>query len=225
MDAVSASVRRADFCSAEFALLYQCMKRKRFHVFLACCAILLLGVCVSCEDFWHVPITSISVTPPAPSLLTGATQQFTANATLEDGSKKVLTGPVWTTSNVAVLFINSSGVATAVTSGSATISASEEGISGSTTVTITTSPLVSIEISPQNTTVGVSKGSVQFAATGHFSDGTVKDISAGVSWTSSNTSVATISQTGVATLIRAGATTIEATSGNVSASTGLTVAP
>src|SRR6516164_7234785 len=99
------------------------------------------------HEFWASPIVSISVTPPAPSLLTGAQQQFTASATYQNGSTKVLGVPAWTTSNATIVFINSSGVATAVATGSATISASSEGISGSTTVSVTTSPLNSIQVS------------------------------------------------------------------------------
>lgn len=180
--------------------------------------------CLSCEGFWDIPIASITITPPAPSLLTGFKQQFTASATYVDGSTGVLKSPVWTTSNVNVLFINDSGVATTIAPGSATISASERSITGSTTVTITSSPLVSIEINPANPSITVSQGSQQFSATGLFSDGTVTDITNGVSWSSSDLSIATISKTGLASAVgKAGTTTIQATSGTVVASTTLTV--
>jgi hypothetical protein len=182
--------------------------------------IVLSLVWTSCEGFWHVPIASISVTPPAPSLLAGFKQQFTASATYGDGTRSVLTSVVWTTSNAGVLFINDSKSATAVTSGSATISATGDGVSGSTTVTITSSPLTSIEISPSNPSISVAQGSQQFAPTGLFSDGTVTDISSGVSWSSSDLSVATINKTGRASAVgKVGNTTIQATSGNVNAST------
>jgi len=181
-------------------------------------------LCTSCEDFWHVSIASIAVTPPAPSLLTGFKQQFTASATYVDGTRGVLKSPVWTTSNAGVVFINDTGMATAVASGSATISASEDGVSGSTTVTITSSPLTSIEISPSNPTISTAQASQQFSATGLFSDGTVTDITNGVSWSSSDLSVATVSKTGLASAVgKAGSTTIQATSGTIVASTTLTV--
>jgi hypothetical protein len=188
-------------------------------------AMLLLLVACGGHEFWATPIAAISVSPPAPSLLTGAQQQFTANATYQNGGTKVLAVPVWTTSNAAIVFINSSGMATAVAIGSATISASSEGISGSTTVSITTSPLNSIEITPQNPSVRFSQGTQQFSATAVFSDGTIRDISSGVTWTSSNSAAATIGKTGLATLAGSGTTTIKATSGNVSDSTTLTVIP
>jgi hypothetical protein len=203
------------------------MKHDPIERLLLASIIVMLLAFISCggHEFWATPIASISVTPPAPSLLTGAKQQFTASATYTNGSVKVLGAPAWTTSNAAIVFINSSGVATAVATGSATISASSEGIAGSTTVSVTTSPLNSIEIGPVNPSLRVSQGSQQFSATGVFSDGTIVDISSGVTWTSSNTSVATISKTGLASAVAIGTTTIKATSGNVSDSTILTVTP
>jgi hypothetical protein len=97
----------------------------------------LLAICTSCSGFWDIPISSIAVAPPSPSLLTGFQQQFTAAATYVDGSTGVLKGSVWTSSNAAIVFINANGIATAVATGSATISASLTGNLGSTTITAT----------------------------------------------------------------------------------------
>lgn len=185
--------------------------------------LMVLMACTSCSGFWDIPISSISVTPPSPSLLTGFQQQFTASATYVDGSTGVLKSPVWTSSNAAVVFINANGIATTVAPGSATISASERGVSGSTTVTILTSPLTSIQVSPTNPSI-TTQGSQQFSASGIFNDGTLKDITNGVTWTSSDTSIATINALGLASATgKLGSTTITATSGSISASTTLTV--
>ena len=67
----------------------------------------------------------------------------------------------------------------------------------------------------------------QFTATGTYSDNSAKNLTASVTWTSSNLTVATISNTagsnGLATPIAAGTTTIMAALGNVSASATLAV--
>ncbi len=55
--------------------------------------------------------------------------------------------------------------------------------------------------------------------------GTTKDVTSSVTWTSSNTGVATINSAGMATSKAAGSTTIEATSKGISGSATLTVAP
>jgi 6-phosphogluconolactonase (cycloisomerase 2 family)/uncharacterized protein YjdB len=60
-------------------------------------------------------------------------------------------------------------------------------------------------------------GSLQYAATALFSDGSTKDASSTATWTSSSTSVATISSTGLATGIGLGTTNIGATFSGVSA--------
>ena len=181
-------------------------------------------VCASCgHDFWGSPISSISITPPSPSLKVGDQQQFLAKATYENGTTKVLSSPAWSTSNVVLVHITDQGLATALGEGSATITASSEGISTSTTVSIVNSPLSTLEIAPRNASVSKTKVTQQFSATGFFNDGSNRDLSSLVGWTSSDTSVATVSKTGIATLLKAGTTTITATSGAISDTTTLIV--
>ncbi len=59
--------------------------------------------------------------------------------------------------------------------------------------------------------VTASCGSLQYAATALFSDGSTKDASSTATWTSSNTSVAVVSSTGLASGIGLGTTNITAT--------------
>jgi len=60
-------------------------------------------------------------------------------------------------------------------------------------------------------------GSLQYAATALFSDGSTKDASSTATWTSSNTSVAVVSNTGLASGIGLGTTNIGATFSGISA--------
>jgi hypothetical protein len=64
---------------------------------------------------------------------------------------------------------------------------------------------------------------LQYTATGTYTDGSTADISTSVTWASSIPSIATISGTGLATAIDSGITSISATLGAVSGSTSLTV--
>ena len=82
--------------------------------------------------------------------------------------------------------------------------------------------LVSIAVTPTNPSIAVGKQQ-QFTATGTFSDGSRKDLTSSVTWTSSAPSVATIGSGGLATGVAAGSTTIQATLATVNGSTGLTV--
>ncbi len=184
-------------------------------------------VMTSCEGFFVSPaITSITVTPPSPSMVTGAVLQFNAVATYEDGSTKVLSECTWTSSNTSILFVNNAGVGTAVAAGSATLTATYDVGIGSTTVTINESPLVALKITPINPSISLAQTTTQqFAAMATFGDGSVRDITSSVQWSSSNTSVATVSSTGLATGKTSGTAVIKITSGTITDTTTLTVAP
>ncbi|MGD1211782.1 MAG: DUF4082 domain-containing protein, partial [Candidatus Acidiferrales bacterium] len=82
-------------------------------------------------------LPSIVVTPSAPTINAGATQQFTATGTYQGGGTQNITSQVtWSSSNTAFATINSSGLATALSGGTTTISAVQGSITGSTTLTV-----------------------------------------------------------------------------------------
>ena len=77
-------------------------------------------------------------------------------------------------------------------------------------------------MTPANPTILV--GATQpFTATGTYSDGSTQNLSSRVTWTSSNTAVATINTNGLATAVSAGATVISAALSGVTATNTLTV--
>jgi uncharacterized protein YjdB len=65
--------------------------------------------------------------------------------------------------------------------------------------------------------------STQLTATGTFSDGSTFNLTGQVTWSSSNTSVATVNSSGLATAVGAGTVTITAQYGSTSATTTLAV--
>jgi hypothetical protein len=169
-------------------------------------------------------LVSIAVTPANPSIAKGATQQFTATGTYSDGSTQNLTNSVsWTSSNTSLSTISNTGLASGVGPGSSTIQATSGSVTGSTTLNVTAATVLSsIAVTPTNPSI--AKGSTQqFTATGRYSDGSTQNLTNSVSWTSSNTSVGTISNTGLASGVGPGSSTIQATSGSVTGSTTLTV--
>ena len=175
----------------------------------------------------NVVLVSIAVTPANPAVAPGTTQQFIATGTYNDGSTQNLTGSVtWSSSNTAVASISTSiptqGLAKALAAGSSTISASSGGISGSTTLIVTSAVITSIVVSPANPNIplGIAQ---QFTATGTFSDGSAQDVTGVVTWKSSVTSIASITVSGLATGLNIGTTNISATLGTVSGSAPLTV--
>ena len=85
-----------------------------------------------------VHIQSLSVSPGSQTVTTGGQVQFTASATLSDGTigVGVTNLATWTSSNTAVATVNSSGLATAVSPGMATIQASLDNQTSSGTLTV-----------------------------------------------------------------------------------------
>lgn len=159
-----------------------------------------------------VVLQSIAVTPATSTVTDGTSQQFTATGTYSDGStQNITTSVTWDSSNTSVATINSSGLATAINSGTTNISATLSGITSSSPAVLTVNPAVlqSIVIAPANTTIadGITK---QYTATGVYNDGSTQNITSSVTWNSSNTSVATINSSGLATALDPGTTNITA---------------
>jgi len=176
-------------------------------------------------------LVSIEVTPVNPSIALGTHQQFTATGIFSDNARQDITNSVtWSSAVESVATISnetgSNGLAASRSVGSSTVTATLGSISGSTTLTVTTAVLVSIVVTPENSSVGQGAHQ-QFTATGTFSDNTTQDITKSAHWSSSDTTIATIGNTagskGLAVTVAAGSTTITATSGGISGSTLLTV--
>jgi trimeric autotransporter adhesin len=169
------------------------------------------------------------VTPAAPSIAQGTQQQFTATGVYSDNSKRDLTTAVtWTSSATGVATISTAAIASAVGTGSTTITATQGGVSGSTTLTVTAATLVSIAVTPANPSI--AKGLTQkFTATGTYTNNSTQDLTSMVTWTSSNPSIASFSSTGTATgtatAVAPGSATITATMGmgGIAGTTTLTV--
>jgi len=186
------------------------------------------GVSVTSASSGLPTLSSIGVTPSAPGIVQGTTQQFTATGVYSDNSKQDITSTVtWTSATTSVATISNAvstiGLASAVGGGSSTITATLGGVSGSTTLTVTAATLVSIAVTPANPSI--AKGlPEQFTATGTYSNNSTQDLTSTVTWTSSNPSIAAFSTTsGVATTLAPGSATITASMGSVSGTTTLTV--
>src|SRR5208283_3986349 len=174
-------------------------------------------------------LVSIAVTPAAPTLALGTTQQFTATGTFTDGGTQDLTSTVtWTSDTPTAATINNTGLAKSTGLGTATITATSGSVNSSTQLTVTAAALVSIAINPPASTIPLGM-TQQFTATGTFTDGSTQDVTQSGHWSSTTATVATISDTvgtaGLASTLGTGVTTIGINSNGVSAAATLTVNP
>ena len=162
-------------------------------------------------------LTSITVSPQNSSLFVGKKLQFTATGTFSDGTTDLLTTSVtWTSSDNSLATISNSpgtqGLVTGIAAGHVQITATFGSLASSSNLTVAVPTLVSINVSPQLATIFTGQ-TLQFSATGTFSDGSQQDITASSIWQSSDSNIATIGTLqhgigGLATAVAAGIVTI-----------------
>jgi uncharacterized protein YjdB len=191
----------------------------------------------------------IVVTPPARSIQVGLTQAFVATLLYSDNTATVITDQAtWSTSDASVATITNGGpggggpggggpggggpgggdgIATAIAAGSATVTATYSGLTGTATLTVTDPPLSFVQVTPTNPNLPVQATS-QFTATAVFTDNSTRNVTALATWSSSNTAVAVLANSGPtigrATALGEGTTTVTATYQGSSGTSLLTVA-
>jgi hypothetical protein len=126
-------------------------------------------------------LVSIAVTPNNPSVVIGATQQFTATGRYTDGSQLDITPDVlWESSDVTIATISNSagtrGLATTHLVGATNITATKDAITSPPSRLSVVSPnLESIVVTPSDANIDVGV-TIQYTAMGHYSDNQDRDI-------------------------------------------------
>jgi trimeric autotransporter adhesin len=181
----------------------------------------------ACGKFFRdsTDVIGVSISPANASIQRGNTVQFSATGTFPNNGTGDVTGQTaWTSSNPSVATINASGLATGISFGTTTISANCQCYEESTILSVSSQAagLTSIVVTPSNPAISVGT-TQQFTATGTYSNDTTSVITNSVTWTSSNTAIASINSKGLATGVSVGNATITATSGQASGNTTITV--
>jgi len=168
------------------------------------------------------PVTTVTVSPASASVGTGATQQIAA--TLTDAQGNVLTGRVvtWSTDAAGVATVNGDGLVTAVAGGTANITATSEGKSAATAMTVTI-PIAAMSVAPANATIYV--GATQ-QLTGTPVDDNGNPLSGRtITWSTDAPGIASVNGSGLVTALAVGSANITALSEGKSASSVITVNP
>jgi len=186
----------------------------------AVCTVALAAFLVGCGSNTNVGL--IQITPATQALTAGQTAQFTATGTISHGKhppthEDVSSTVTWLSNAPAIATVSATGLATAVSAGTATITASMAGATTATaTVTVTgggVSPdndIVSLTLIPGSQSVDLPNQSSQFIAIGANAAGSTVNLTGQVKWSSSSTSVATITSSGLATGVGKGTASITA---------------
>lgn len=159
------------------------------------------AVVVTKQDDNTVPVSAVKLSATSQNLVKGKTLALTATVEPSNATDKTVQ---WASSNSAVATVQN-GTVTAVGKGTATITASAGGKTASCTITVTV-PVSGVKLNKKSVTINV-KGSYTLVATVSPADANNKTIK----WTTSKSSVATVSSKGVVTGKKAGKATITAT--------------
>lgn len=170
------------------------------------------------------------LTPTSTSLVNGRTTKFTVvkrtftNGTQTNG-QDVSSTFIWTSSNTEVVTVDNKGIVTGVGKGTATITAKY----GETTLTgtVTVTPAYTYELVLNRTSMSMAKGATGTIVATYktYADGVLEsstNVTSSATWSSSSTSVATVSG-GTVTGKGAGTATITATYNGKSATCSVTV--
>jgi uncharacterized protein YjdB len=162
------------------------------------------------------PVHSISVEPAEATVQAGQSQAFTA--TLRDAFGNVLAGaPVdWSSDDSAVADVDAEGVAFGKAAGTASITATSDGVTGTATLHVVPVPVSSVVVEPAMVTLSVGDART-FTATPYDAAGNPLGGRA-VAWLSSDETVASIDDGGRVTAHAAGTATITALIDGVSGS-------
>ncbi len=212
-------------------------KRHRERLVLSVAiSLFLLALLAGCHGFFISPtLSSIYINPASASVAVNNTVQMVAYGTYSDGTQSQITGSSvgWSSSNTDVATVTSpGGLVTGVSTGTATMTASAQGVSGTASVSVTIANINTLVITTnQGSTTPISTATLSGApATLQFyayaNSNPANDVSDAVTWSSSNTSVATISTglssgNGLVTSVAAGTTNITASTTN--STTGATI--
>ncbi len=171
----------------------------------------------------NAAIVSMQLSPPAPAIPLGTSQQITATATFTDGTTGDVTSSVnWSATPAADVSILSPGLVRGVGKGSFTVTATSGSVSQSLNGAVGNAIIQSVQVNPSS--ASIPKGATQaFTATALYSDSTTQDVTSSTTWSSSNTGVASIDGTGTATAGTQGSTQISATYQTFSGAAGLSV--
>jgi|GEM_PF-1285948 len=147
-------------------------------------------------------VTGITLSKSTLTVNPGTTAQLTATVSPTNASNKTVS---WSSSNTNVATVNHNGVVTAVSEGSCTITAkAKDGSGKSASCTITVPKLVN-NITLNYSTLNINTNTTaQIVATVSPTNASNKS----VSWSSSNTNVATVNNNGVVTAVSVGTCTI-----------------
>lgn len=169
-------------------------RKKKIKIISGIGTLLLFAAGIGCSGFFVDPVlTSITVGPTA-TINQGGTVQESAVGSYNDGSSKSLTNVQWSSDTQGVATVNTGGLVTGVSPGTATITGASGTVSGTATITVALQNVTGITISPTSRSIKANGGTGQFTAMATIAGGSPVDVSATATWTASDSTNTTLTQ-------------------------------
>lgn len=153
---------------------------------------------------------SVSVNPPLVALTVQSTVPLSAIAKNVAGAILPDRPITWSSANPSIATVSSEGNVTGLAVGVTTVSATSDGRSGTSTITVTPVPVSSVEVIPSGARLYIAD-SLQLAAMAKDASNTPLSERA-MSWSSSHASIAKVTASGLVTAVAVGTAYIIATS-------------
>lgn len=203
------------------------MKATRYmrqaQLLLSAATVILLAACDEPTTIMQpqpVPVAVVDVTPGSPTLRAG--ESIVLTATPRDAAGRPLQRAVtWRSSNSAVASVTEAGTVQAVTAGTATISASTGGRTGSAQIAVTVVPVGRIEVKPGAAILSVGE-TRQYSALFFGLDGERLPDQA-VTWRVDGEPRATVNAQGLVTALEPGYITVIASANGLTGAVGATI--
>jgi uncharacterized protein YjdB len=177
------------------------------------------GISATADVTVGAPVDSVSITPDGATIEVTDTLQL--DATLQDAGGNTLQRPIsWSSSNASVASVDSNGLVTGESEGTAQITADSEGVTDTVTVDVT-APVATVTISPDPVDLDLN-ATQQLSVELRDANGNVLS-GRTVNWSSSNSSIASVDSAGLVTANSEGTAQVSATSEGVSDSVNVNV--
>ncbi len=154
------------------------------------------------------PVVSLVVVPATASMVPGASMVL--RASLRDRTGRTLPDSLltWASDDEAVATVSAAGMVVAIQRGSARVSATRDGVTGSSMIVVSPVPVASISIMPP--TASLLEGeTLQFLARVRSADGSIL-ADRTITWSTRDSAILRVSPDGLATGVASGTTAITA---------------
>src|SRR5215204_1001323 len=182
-----------------------------------------LALAIACGGDSSGPpaVASVDIATSAGDVAIGQSTQLSATARDAKGNPLSNRTITWSTSSTSIATVSTGGLVTGVAAGQATITATSEGKTATRVLNVVPPPVASVSVTATSNAVQAGQTTQLTAVTRDASNNVLPGRP--VTWSTSNSAIASVSGNGLVTGLTAGTVTITATSEGKTGSTDIVV--